>query len=394
MDASSSSSLTVSPSLLTLCWTHVYAATPQGTTLCETVEEMRVYRDLLHLFHACINVYNEPSMEDKTSFIKHEYLVLLGYDALQKRIKQVRTRLIAFLMPTTLIQSIYARVDCSRMRIQSNPIKVAVDVLDMLEAPPLLNLILQAQENKAIALLKCGADTRVRFFSGMTALEMAIKKGLVETIEALVSHNEKLLDMRDAQDRTPLHLAAQQTSSAVLETLLKKLWQYRDLKICLRAVDQWGLTPLTEAIQMGHVRHVRLLLKAGSDANHVPMIGNTPSWPPIAHAVTHTAPNQPSESLTLLIAHRADVNLSIGPSATALTMACHVGNLDLVQQLVKAGARLHLEECEEKQQPIARARRQGHMHVVTWLEQLPSEQPNKKQKRQSSLSRRVVRLCG
>lgn len=366
-----------------LMWNYVYADTPQGTTLHETFNELRAYRDLLHLFHACINVYDEPSMEEPTSYIKRDQLKRLKYDALQTRMLDVRARLTAFLTPISAMPNIHAHINYqSAEHMHAYPMQSAVSVLNLWETPSLLNYIFTSNDTDAKNLIDCGADTNEQFFSGETTLEMAIQKELPTTVRALVTRNPTLL--YQGNHATLLHRAAASTSSVILKFLLTTLWHRKELKKRLHVSDQLGLTPLTEALQLGHVKHVKLLLEANSRVDHVTGLGDAPTWPPIAYAVAHAAPHQSSPCLALLIEHRADVNMSIGPSATALTLSCHLGNLYVVKQLVTAGAKLHLEECKEEQQPIAFARKEGHDHIVNWIE--PGKRPNKKRKSQAHKS--------
>ncbi|KAK0649333.1 hypothetical protein B0T16DRAFT_409853 [Cercophora newfieldiana] len=94
-----------------------------------------------------------------------------------------------------------------------------------------------------------------------------------------------------------------------------------------------GPTPLTTAIQRGHIDVVRVLLAAGADVNA--RGGNSGRFPLHSAASSVDA----ADMVGLLLAHGAEVNAVTGAGSTALHLAVRRGtNLSVVQQLLEKGA--------------------------------------------------------
>lgn len=340
-------------------WESFYYRTPAPSSLKATVETMRSYRDLLHLFQAC--VHTTTPIEGSPSHI--------CYAALQKKLSLMRTYMETCLKRNT-IQKIYENVNCSHERIANRIVDTAIDVVDILESSTLLHHISISEEDLALAYLSQGSDTSTLFFSRTTALEMAIKRGLSMVVKTLCQ--EPCFFAQNAHGCTMLHLATHPSDIKTLRMLLSQLcYQEKNsekrYKI-LHIVNSKGYTALVEAIHRGAVKHVELLLNAGSGVDYIPHTKHPTNWPPIAHAVFSAPTTHSSVCLDALIRHKANVNISIGPSATPLTLACHTGNFFSVQRLVTAGADIVLKDCDEGQQPISIARREGHPEIADWLE--------------------------
>ena len=88
-------------------------------------------------------------------------------------------------------------------------------------------------------------------------------------------------------------------------------------------------TPLYYAVSRQHLDAAKLLIDRGADVN----VGSKISGPPLKAAVAKSKP----ELITLLLAHGADPNLTVGDQ-TALHEAVRRGCLECVKALVAVGA--------------------------------------------------------
>lgn len=362
---------------------HFYQKTPERMTLRETMEEMRFYRDLLHLFQALAYTARPAFVAIKTRQVTNLSPISISRPlqdpliALQEKINHVRRRLETFLN-NSIPAEFASTLDCSIERIQVRPMHVALDVMDRLEATALLNHIFQKNEETALRLLECGANEKERSFSGKSILELSIEYGLQQVVTKLCKKLETLdtntIGLRD----TPLHLAARQPNLNILKTLLQHLWYHPTPRDASRidTPNELGHTAMTEAIRYGHLAHIKCLLMEGSEINAVDLHGRSP----IVYAVMQNPPIRQKACMALLIEHKAAVNISINSSATPLIVACFLGRLSVVKQLVQAGATIQLPEYKDEKQPIEIARGRKHMDVVEWLEEQLIKQSTKRQK--------------
>lgn len=319
---------------------------PAPNSLKAAVETLRSYRDLLYLFQAAC-VHTDMPIEKSPPY--------LCYAALQKKITLVHAYMENVLYINLRIQRIYAAFAGSYE---------FMDTEDW-QPPTLLLNMAHRQASRIPGGLAQGFNAF--HFSNTTALATTVQ--LPEMVEIL--HQEHLFFVQNANGSTVLHLAAHQ-SIGVLKKLFLELWYLgmpERIKL-LHIVNKQGWTALIEAIHYGAKTHVKWLLCAGSDVDYIPNTAHGNNWPPIAHAVASAPTADYSACLDVLIRHNANVNIHIGPSATALTLACHMGNFFSVRQLVAAGAAIVLKNCDEKQQPISIARREGHVAIADWLQQV------------------------
>eukprot|EP00644_Phytophthora_capsici_P000016 jgi/Phyca11/4920/fgenesh1_pm.PHYCAscaffold_4_\ len=93
-----------------------------------------------------------------------------------------------------------------------------------------------------------------------TETQTAVKSGDVAKLQKLLSSGINL-DVKDEDERTPLHLACALGQLEVAEFLLEHA------KAAVNVQDDAGWTPLMSAASAGHGEIVRLLLSKGADSN-------------------------------------------------------------------------------------------------------------------------------
>ncbi|WP_119966304.1 ankyrin repeat domain-containing protein [Simplicispira lacusdiani] len=139
-------------------------------------------------------------------------------------------------------------------------------------------------------LLLRGFDVNTRDTKGQVGLTLALQGGNLKAFEVLLLGSNLQVDARNAQDETPLMMAA------------------------LR----------------GHVNAARTLIERGADVNKT-------GWTPLHYAATGTQPQQP-EIIALLLEHHAYIDAESPNGTTPLMMAVHYGTRDSVQLLLQEGA--------------------------------------------------------
>ncbi|XP_023611520.1 ankyrin repeat and SOCS box protein 14 isoform X1 [Myotis lucifugus] len=186
-------------------------------------------------------------------------------------------------------------------------------------------------------------------------------KKIVETIET-VGEEDALLhltkygsafDEADEIGRLPLHKAAVQLNTNILEITLKaskpSVWEQ---------TTHNGETPLFLAVSNCLLENATFLLLNGCNPNAKNFEGNSP----LLTAVLHDSYDMAS----LLIRHGADVNLQCANERTALHEAARLGRRDLVKLMLVSGA--HPDpQSSYGFTPLALAAQSGHTEIMEIL---------------------------
>ena len=222
---------------------------------------------------------------------------------------------------------------------------------------PLCGLLL-ANALPALAQVPPSAVERASY-SGLFA---AVVRGDIAAITRLAAAGDPV-DARDAQERTPLHVAAYLGNRDAMRALVRaganpdalERDRYDIVTIAAVADDvptletalalgasaasvtsRYDGTALIAAAHLGHDRVVRTLIRAGAPLDHVNNLG----WTALIESIVlgdggprHTA------SLKALIDAGANVNLADRSGTTPLALARGRGFRDMAAMLEKAGAR-------------------------------------------------------
>ncbi len=191
-----------------------------------------------------------------------------------------------------------------------------------------------ASKNDALASAVAAANIEmIRYLEGVGAVEsgdaflVAVRKGDMAVIEAALARRVDV-EMEDVGQRTPMMRAAMFGQGAVITRLARA-----GANVNARFALEFD-TPLHMAVRGNHADAVRALAAAGADLN-ARFNEDTPT--PVMEAVSRGA----VQALAALVDARADVNVGSAADTTAIGNAIGFGNLALVKQLLRGGARVN-----------------------------------------------------
>jgi ankyrin repeat protein len=190
----------------------------------------------------------------------------------------------------------------------------------------------------------------------------AATSGDLEKVKELIGRAPHLVNVKDTNGRTPLHLAARGVHFALLKYLLEKGAQ-------VNAKDTTGATPLHGAAARGHVEACKLLVEKGADVSVKTAGGLTPFYfaalrgnkELLEYLLAHGASKSDlglrdawgrtplcsvsrdggnAETLRLLISYGADVNAADSSGWSPILLAAWRPYKDAVNVLLEAGADL------------------------------------------------------
>ena len=244
-------------------------------------------------------------------------------------------------------------------------------------------------------LVEAGAGVRVTDEEGATCLTLASYFGHIETVRYIVDLPEVELNHRDSDNKIPLHCAAQEKHTDVVQLLidagteidskngvgrfpvhLASLSGALDVvKMLVRVgagvcvTDSRGDTCLILATFFGHTETVRYLVGLPEvDVNHRNSENNT--------ALHCAVEEKHTDIAQLLIAAGADIETKDSQGCSPLHSACDSGALDVVKMLVEAGAGVRDTTENGGSTCLTLAAHFGHTETVRYLVGLPEVDVN------------------
>jgi len=177
-------------------------------------------------------------------------------------------------------------------------------------------------------LLTAAVIATVTAAGGDGALVKAVNSGDVQSVRALIKSGTDV-DAKSGDGSTPLRWAAHTSNLDIARALVSA-------KAAVDTPNDFGVTPLLEASRNGDAPMVELLLGAGADPKRAHPEGETPL---LSAARAGSVP-----VVKLLLARGVDVNHAEQfQQTTALMWAAAEGHLDVVDQLLEAGANPNLK---------------------------------------------------
>ncbi|WKY10856.1 hypothetical protein Q1695_002870 [Nippostrongylus brasiliensis] len=210
-------------------------------------------------------------------------------------------------------------------------------------------------------LHNAGADLNLCNDSGDTALHMAVSRGCVGLVRALLRIGASPA-VRDAQNSTCLHLAARACAANMVEALLEN----EEMKEEVDAVDDDNRTPLMLAAMhdMVDTKIAEMLVNAGAKINF-DGDNSLATWR--GRTALHFAAKYNNTNIvSFLLERSANKNCQDYECCTPLHLAASEGNEGPVKELLKAGASVTLRN-DKNQTPFDVALTNGQENVVALL---------------------------
>lgn len=182
-------------------------------------------------------------------------------------------------------------------------------------------------------------------------IHQAIHQGELEKIKTMLTKNPDLLEARNSDNLTPLHLASSSGNKPIVQFLI-------DRGADLHAGDNEGSNALHHAAGNGHMDIIQLLIDKGADLNIKDKNGMT--------ALHFTAIRNHLGCGEFLIKQRADVNAQENNGRTSLFFTARNGNINFCRLLIENGANAGANNRFGRS-PLTYAIWQNHEDVATLL---------------------------
>jgi ankyrin repeat protein len=215
---------------------------------------------------------------------------------------------------------------------------------------PLLMAVVNGQIDVARFLAERGANVNADDFWGRSPLWAAVEYRNLD-----MNNNDQDSPKDNGVDRAPvldlirlLLDKGADVNARTREVPPSRRWLYA---LNDSWVDYTGQTPLLRAALSGDTTTMRLLVQRGADPNLATLAGTTPLMAAagVGWAVAQTYTESPQASLDAVLfclELGADVNAANSMGLTALLGAVNRGRNDIIELLVKRGARLDIKDKE------------------------------------------------
>jgi ankyrin repeat protein len=198
-------------------------------------------------------------------------------------------------------------------------------------------------------------------------LPAALYKGHFRVANLLYKHGA-IVDVRDSDEETPLHVAS---ASEQVDTMRWLLDHGADAnaRTCV------SFTPLHRAILNTHLEAVQVLLEHNADVNLQSITGKTPLYKLIGPLSSQEG--KVVDIVRRLVEHGADPNICDDDDSTALHQASSNGSLEAARLLLSYGAKVDGKDNKGRT-PLQAATSNGHDDITKLLLEhgaVPPSQP-------------------
>ncbi len=185
---------------------------------------------------------------------------------------------------------------------------------------------------------------RKRLFSGIVFLMMfflssyafaleiheAVKNGDVAKVRTILDNDPSMLTAKDDIGKTPLHWAAGKNQLEVMKVLLDEY----NINVNIRNANNG--TPLHVAASQANPEAALILIEHGADVNARTLNNSVP-----LHFAVIKSGRKPghTQAVKILIENGADVNVATEDGATPLNMAMFRRNQEMINYLKSKGAK-------------------------------------------------------
>jgi uncharacterized protein len=187
----------------------------------------------------------------------------------------------------------------------------------------------QGNKKEIMNLLEQDVDINSRDEQGRTAVMIATYSNDLETARVLIEKGADV-NIRDNMENNPFLYAG---AEGFLEIVKLTIEAGADPK----RLNRYGGTALIPASEHGYVEVVKELLeRTDIDVNHINNLG----WTALMEAIVlNNGGQKQQETIALLIAHGADVNIPDSEGVTPLQHAKEKGFVEIEKILIAAGAK-------------------------------------------------------
>lgn len=200
-------------------------------------------------------------------------------------------------------------------------------------------------------LLELGANPNSEDELGCSPLMFVAAQGLLDCLESMVSSPVRcIIHKRTGAQQTALHFASERGQYKCVERLIQ-------LGCMVNVSDDWGMTPLMQAVNSGSVETVQVLLNNGARMEMTDLRG--------FNALMHSARGGHDKILQVLLDHGSSVNVP-GQKTSPLHQASTFGHIKCVELLLKAGTLAFMRDIHG-QLPIELATQTDQFKVVEYL---------------------------
>ena len=289
--------------------------------------------------------------------------VLDGYDNIIEQLIATNRVDLNRLVGPTRTSVLHTAVSQGALEIANRLLRAGANpnLRDQSDTTPLESALRNRKMAFAELLLNSGADIDLPDKHGQTLLHKAALGWTAEIVEYnpsniadeiarfLLSHGARV-DVRDAEERTPLQIAVQNRNEEFIDVLLSQ-------KV---AIDDVGaMTLLHLAARVGHVDVIQSLLEHGLS----PDSADTEGW-----TALHTAAQEGQHDIiALLIDHGCSIDpIANNPPLTPLGAAAETGKIEVIQTLLEHGANM-LACSPQRPEPLLLAIKNAQYEAATLL---------------------------
>jgi ankyrin repeat protein len=202
-------------------------------------------------------------------------------------------------------------------------------------------------------LLRRGADSKIKDNKGKTALNYADEADCDSIVELLTQGQRKKSGKKILGRCTTIFEAIEDNKPKAVRYLLED-------RVCINDADSYGRTPLQKAVQGGHSKIVKELLKHGA---HVNIVNGLDYFTPLYHACWYGY----HRIAKVLLEHGADIHYTYPKDgSTALHVASGNGYHRIVKLLLDYSANIHSTQINRRT-PLHIASLNGHLKVMKLL---------------------------
>ena len=222
------------------------------------------------------------------------------------------------------------------------------------------------------ALIGHGADVRAKDLEGRTVLHF-LRSSTDGTFRHLLEFGVAV-NAKDDSGATPMDFAMRQSDNAKYKLLLESGGVHGEISV----------PPLIEAVRLGNIGLVNLLLRNGADPNLLETSETS--------ALSSAVENENKKVVTALIKAGADPNLVDRSRLTPLSRAVNTRDQEIVKMLIEAGASIHPPDGIPYS-PMYFAIGSGDVRMVEFLLQQGADVSRLRPSDMSGLRTLQVRMC-